>query len=109
MTNDRCWAALVTFERLEEGENEVLPGWAYGACGWMIALASSQDEARSRLVRDVQHHALRVVEIENEREVLGDDEIADLDEHLASNFRNIEPPKQTVWGTLHGYKGEAEA
>jgi hypothetical protein len=29
--------------------------------------------------------------------------------HLLENFRNIEPGKQTVWGTIHSYKGEGEA
>lgn len=65
----------------------------------MVALASDETK-QSRLVRDVQHHALRVVEIENEREVFGEDEIDDLDDHLAANFRAVEPLKQTAWDTI---------
>lgn len=75
----------------------------------MVALAADEETARARLVRDVQHHGLRVVEIDEVREVFGDDEIEDINDHLAMNFRAIERGKQTVWGTIHCYKGEGEA
>ena len=100
--------ALVTFERREQ-EQEILPDWAWGACGWMIAIATDEDDARDRLVRDVAQCGLRVVEIDDVREFFDDDEVQEIDDHLALNFRDIEPGKQTVWGTIHGYKGEGEA
>jgi hypothetical protein len=108
MTDGRWWVALVTFERRDE-EQDILPDWAHGACGWMVALAPDEETARGLLVRDVEHHGLRIIEIGNEREVFGDDEIEEVDHHLAMNFRKIETGKQTVWGTIHGYKGEGEA
>ena len=99
---------MVTFERRDE-EQDILPEWARGACGWMVALAPDEEAARRLLVRDVEYHRLRVVEIDSAREVFGDDEIEEIDDHLAMNFREIEPGKQTVWGTIHCYKGEGEA
>jgi hypothetical protein len=38
-----------------------------------------------------------------------DDDIEQIDEQLAANLRNILGHKETVWGTLHCYKGEGEA
>jgi hypothetical protein len=108
MTDGRWWVALVTFERREENQ-EILPDWAHGACGWMVALAPDEVTARELLVRDVEYHGLRVIEIDDEREVFGEDEIEHIDDHLAINFRDIEPGKQTVWGTIHCYKGQGEA
>jgi hypothetical protein len=108
MTDGRWWVALVTFERRDE-EQDILPDWAHGACGWMVALAPDNETARGLLVRDVEYHGVRVIKIDEEREVFGDDEIDEIDEHLAMNFREIEPGKQTVWGTIHCYKGEGEA
>jgi hypothetical protein len=108
MTDERCWVALVTFER-RGASQEILPDWAHGACGWLLALAPDEDTARQRLIRDVEQHGLRVVEVGNEREVFDEDEVDEIDEHLAANFRTIAPGTQTVWGTIHGYKGEGEA
>jgi hypothetical protein len=108
MTDGRWWVALVTFERRDE-QQDILPDWAQGACGWMVALASDEDAARALIVRDVEYLGLRVLEIADEQEVFGEDEIDELDDHLGANFRDIEPGKQTVWGTLHCYKGEGEA
>jgi hypothetical protein len=108
MTDGRWWLALVTFERRDE-EQDILPDWAHGASGWMIALAPDEEAARQILVRDVEYRGLRVLEIDEDREVIGEDEIEEIDDHLASNFREIEPGKQTVWGTIHCYKGEGEA
>jgi hypothetical protein len=108
MTDGRLWAALVTFERDQEHQ-DILPEWAHGACCWMVAVAPDEDAARGFLIRDVEYHGLRVVEIDDEREVFGEDEIKEIDNHLAGNFREIESGKQTVWGTIHCYKGEGEA
>ena len=104
----RCWIALVTFERVDE-EQEILPEWAHGACGWMAALAAGEEEASKLLIRDVEHHGLRVLEIAKLREVFDEHEVQSVDEHLATNLQEIETGKQTVWGTLHCYKGEGEA
>ena len=98
----------MTFERRDE-EQDTLPEWAQGACGWMVALAPDEEAARGLLIRDVEYHGLRVIEIDGEREVFGENELEEIDEHLALNFRSIEPGRQTVWGTIHCYKGEGEA
>lgn len=108
MTDGRWWVALVTFER-RDGKQEILPDWSHGASGWMAASARDEDEARHLLVREVENLGLRVVAITDEHEVFGEDEVEKIDEHLASNFKEIEPEKQTVWGTIHCYKGEGEA
>ena len=108
MTDGRWWVALVTFERRDE-EQDILPDWAHGACGWIAALAPDEETAHDLLVRDVEQLGLRVLEVENGQEVFGEDEIEEIDKHLASNFSEIEPGKQTVWGTIHCYKGEGEA
>ena len=75
----------------------------------MLVLAPDEETARGLIVRDVEYHGLRAIEIDGEREVFGQDEIEMIDNHLAMNFREVEPGKQTVWGTIHGYKGEGEA
>ena len=108
MTDERCWVALVTFERVEAVQ-DIQPEWARGVCGWMVALAPDEQVDRQRLVRDVELQGLRALDIPDEREVFGDDEIEEIDEHLAANVRKIEPGAQTVWGTIHGYKDEGEA
>lgn len=108
MTDDRRWVALVTFER-RSADQEILPDWAQGASGWLAALAPDEKEARRRLVRDVQLAGLRVLDVANEREVFSEDEVEKIDKHLAANLRAIEPGVQTVWGTIHGYRGEGEA
>ena len=105
---EQFWVALVTFERRSD-EQDILPEWAHGACGWMAAVASDEDEVRRLLVRDVEHHGLRVLEIADTQEVSSAEEIDEFDDHLGANLRSIEPGMQTVWGTLHGYKGEGEA
>jgi hypothetical protein len=102
------WLALVTFER-RDAEQEILPDWAHGACGWMVAVAPDEDTARELLVRDVEDCKLRVLEIDKMRQVLSDQDVEAVDDQLASNLRHIESEKQTVWGTIHGYKGEGEA
>ena len=108
MANVRYWLSLVAFERAHPDQN-VLPDWAEGAVGWMVALAPDGDTARDLLVRDLGQHGLRVLEVQEVQEVAGADQIEEIDEHLAANFRDIEPGKQTVWGTLNCYVGEGEA
>ena len=62
----------------------------------MVALAPSDEEGRFRLVRAVEHHGLRVLDIANEREVFGDEDAAQIDGHPAANLRTIEPEAQTI-------------
>jgi hypothetical protein len=108
MTDRRWWVAPVTFDCRDEGQ-DVLPDWAHGACGWMVAVAPDEEMARRRLVRDVEFCGLRVLEVDDVREVYSDKQVEEIDDHLASSLRDIEPGKQTVWGTIHGYKGDGEA
>jgi hypothetical protein len=108
MSDERRWLALVTFERRDD-EQEILPEWAHGAGGWMIAVAPDEETARRLLIRDVEYCGLRVLEIDDVQEVFSFTEVEEVDDHLATNLRDIEPGKQTVWGTIHGYKGEGEA
>lgn len=98
----------MTFERREE-EQDVLPEWAHGACGWMVAVAPGEEAACRHIVRDVERCGLRLLEIDDVREVLTVDEVEKIDGHLAANLREIGPGEQTVWGTIRGYKGEGEA
>ena len=107
MTDERRWVALVTFERHDA--QDILPEWALGACGWMLALASDEDAATELLMRDITHLGLRVVDIAKQREIFDEDEIEELDEHLAENVRNFEAGKKTAWGTIHCYRAEGEA
>jgi hypothetical protein len=81
MAPNLIWLALVTFERASSSD-DILPDWAHGASGWMIALAPNIEAARRALVRDIEHHNLRVLEIAEEREARSDDDIERLDEHL---------------------------
>ena len=108
MSDERRWLALVTFERRDD-EQEMVPDWAHGAGGWMIAVAATEDTARRLLIRDIEHCGLRVLEIDDLHEVFSLSDVEEVDDHLAANLRDIEPGKQTVWGTIHGYKGEGEA
>lgn len=75
----------------------------------MLALAHDEDAARGLIIRDVEHHGMRVIEIGDASEVFGANEIEELDAQLAINFSEIRAGKQTVWGTIHCYKGEGEA
>ncbi|MCA1653904.1 MAG: hypothetical protein LC656_06915 [Sphingomonadales bacterium] len=108
MTDGRWWLALVTFERCHV-EQEILPDWAYGACGWQVALAPDEETAAELLILNTEHDGLRVLEVAKMREVYSEVEIAEIDDHLANNFRQFELGKRTVWGTIHCYKGEGEA
>jgi hypothetical protein len=105
---ERLWLGLVEFRRREEGPG-LLPEACLGAVGWLLALAPNSETAVQRLVRDVEHEGLRVVAVDDVREVFDEDEIGEVSPHLLENFRNIEPGRQTVWGTIHSYKGEGEA
>lgn len=107
MTYQRFWLALMTFER-RDVEQEILPDWARGASGWMVAIAPDEEAARELLVRDVECCGLRILEVDKVREALSHKDVEVVDDHLARNLRQIEPGKQTVWGTVHGYRGEAQ-
>lgn len=109
MSDGRWWIAMVTFERRCERHNAILPSWASGACGWMMALAPDQDRARQFLLSDVEQNDLVVIDMEDEQEVFSEADLAGLDERLAANFRAIELGKRTIWGTIHCYKGEGAA
>jgi hypothetical protein len=54
----------------------------------MVAVAPNEEEARYRLVRDVEHHGLRVSEVANEREVFAAEEI---EESTNTSQRTFEP------------------
>jgi hypothetical protein len=83
MKAERWWIAQVKFERRGEGEG-ILPSWALDACGWMVALAPDEETACTLLVRDVEHHDLRVSEIADVEEIF-EDEVDGFDGHLADN------------------------
>ena len=104
---DRVWIAFVTFERRNKPQ-DVLPDWAHGGCGRLIALAASESEAAEQLTSDIEGQGLKVVGIEGLKVVREVDEIERFDEHLGANFLNPESGKKTVWGTIHCYKGEGE-
>jgi hypothetical protein len=108
MTDGKWWVALVAFERRNE-EQAILPNWAYGAVGWMVANAPDQDAARNLLVREMGNCGLTVVEINDEREVFRYEEIEEIDPGLATNFREMKLGERTAWGTLYCYIGEGEA
>jgi hypothetical protein len=105
MASRQLWTALVSFVRGADALS-LLPDWAEGASGWMVAFAVRADEAHALLVRDLERCGLRQIEVEQLQPV----EMSDIvDEHLATNVRNLEPDKQTAWGTLHCWRGEDEA
>jgi len=108
MGKGRWWIALVTFEP-NASDQQLLPAGTAGACGWMVALAPDEDTAADLFTRDMAAWGVRVIEIEQEQEVFSDDEINEVDAHLAVNFRNMKPGERTVWGTFFAYGGEGEA
>ena len=108
MADGRSWLALVTFERRSE-DQAILPDWAHGACGWMVARAPDQATARKFLVRDVESCGLRVLKIDKMQEIFANQDVEAIDNCLATNLSRIEPGKETVWGIIHGYKGEGQA
>ena len=75
----------------------------------MIAIAPDDETACQLLVRDLEACGLRVLEVTDVRELFEREEIKEIDASLATNFTAIEPGKQTVWGTIHCYKGDGEA
>ena len=108
MAEGRSWLALVTFER--HGKDQaILPDWAHGACGWMVAVAPDEETARRLLTLDVESCGLRVLEIDKMQQIFSNQDVKAVDDQLAMNLRRIEPGKETVWGTIHGYKGEGRA
>ena len=99
---------MVTFERINETQ-DTLPDWAWGACGWMFTSGQDEEEAAGYLKRDIEFHGLKLIDIDQLKEVFGPDDIDEIDDHLAANVRSFEQGHRTAWGTLHGYKGEGEA
>ncbi|HEY4116068.1 MAG TPA: hypothetical protein VGM17_18570 [Rhizomicrobium sp.] len=52
---------------------------------------------------------LRLVEIDEIREVSSIEDVKGVDEHLAQNVGALEPGKTVVWGTIHAYIADGEA
>jgi hypothetical protein len=107
LPHDVWWIALVTFER-GNGAQDVLLEHQQGACGWMACFAASEDDARDRLSAALNADGLRLVEVDRERRVDESEDLALIDEHLASNFTAREDGAQTVWGAVHAYLAEGE-
>ena len=99
---------MVTFER-DQDKQDILPDWAWGACGWMFTSGQDEDEACAFIERDIKFHGLKLIEIDRLTEVFGPDDIDPVDDHLAANVRSFEAGHRTAWGIIHGYKGEGEA
>jgi len=75
----------------------------------MFTSGQDEEEAVRHLHRGLQFHGLRLVEVDEMREVFRPEDIDELDEHLAANLRNFEEGHRTAWGTIRCYKGEGEA
>lgn len=100
--------SLVTFER--NGDVlQVLPSECHGACGWMAIEAPTEDRATEVLEHELADIGLRLIEVDEMRQVLSTEEVAEHDPHLAENMEQWESGKSTVWGTLHTYIGGGEA
>ncbi len=104
----RKFVALVTFEN--NGDLlQILPPQCHGACGWMAADASTENQARELIHSELAQIGLRLVEVDRLTEVTSVEDAADYDSHLAANMEEWQPGKATVWGTIHTYIGEGEA
>ena len=103
---ENWWAALVTFERTAESQT-ILPDRAQGAC-WMGCLAQDSDDLRRKIAESLSEAGVRLLEIDNEHEVLVHD-FAEIDEHLSENVHRLEPGKKVVWGTIHVYLADGKA
>ncbi|MGA0601881.1 hypothetical protein ACO2Q3_14330 [Caulobacter sp. KR2-114] len=108
MTADPWWIAMVTIERLNR-DQEILPDWALGACGWVAALAPDEDAARKRIEADMSAVGLRLMDVEDLQPVVDADEVSGVDEHLAANMRTLKAGRRTAWGELFCYAAEGEA
>jgi hypothetical protein len=102
------FVALVTFEN--DGDLlQILPPQCHGACGWMAAEASSEDQARETIHSELAQIGLRLVKVDRLTEIKSVEEAAEYDSHLATNMQEWQPGKATVWGTIHTYIGGGEA
>jgi len=108
LPSGRWWIALVTFER-DNPTQDVLPDSAWGACGWMFTSGRDEDDACGYLKRDIEHHGLKLIEVEQLTEVFGLEDIETFDDHLAANVREFEEGHRTALGAIHCYKGDGEA
>jgi hypothetical protein len=108
MAATRIFTALVTFERTAP-EVDLLPPEAQGAVGYMAVSATSEDDLRDALVTDLAFVGLRLLEIDEIREIDVQSLPDGLDAHLADNIRQWEPGRRTVWGTIHVYLADGEA
>lgn len=107
MAANRTFTALVTFERTDP-ESDYLPPEAQGAVGYMAILATDEDDLRDALLADLNCVGLRLLEIDEIREINVKILPDAIDDHLADNIRNWEPGKRTVWGTIHIYLADGE-
>jgi hypothetical protein len=108
MAATRIFTALVTFERTAP-EVDFLPPEAQGAVGYMAVSATSEDDLRDALVTDLALVGLRLLEIDEIREIDVQSLPDGLDAHLADNIRQWEPGRRTVWGKIHVYLADGEA
>lgn len=106
--NRTTYIALVTFERAGETATYLLPE-EQGACGYQAISAIDEDDLRNALSQELAEVGLRLVAIDDTREIEVDNLPDDIDDHLAENIRNWEPGKRTVWGTIYTYIGDGEA
>lgn len=104
----RIFTALVSFERTD-WITDYLPPEAQGACGFMAIAAIDEDDVFDALRSELTEIGLKLVDVDQIREVTVEDFPEDLDEHLAENVRDWETGKRTVWGTIHVYLADGEA
>jgi hypothetical protein len=100
--------ALVTFEN--NGDIlKVLPAECHGACGWMAINAASESQVLDALDKELAQIELKLVEVDRVTQVHSTEEIADYDDHLATNVADWQEDKATVWGTIHTYLADGES
>ena len=111
-TGYRLYLSLVTMERVEGKQSWVLPDDLQGACGWLVVVCASEDELWTQLTRGLDVVNLKPIELEDIREINCVDEVADVDEILASNVPELimdEESGNLTWGVLHRYFATGEA
>lgn len=101
------WVVFVTFERTDV-PNEILDDESLGACGWMAVEAETEKEAYAHLKAGLAQENLKLIEAEDFDIVGADDDISELDEHLALNVENWEDGKKTVWGSIYEYTEDGD-
>lgn len=108
MLPSTIFAALITFERTG-AENDILPEEAQGACCFMAVKASDEDDLRNALAAELREIGLRLVAIDEAREIDIDDLPNGMDPHLVENINDWGDDTRTVWGTIHIYLADGEA